>query len=227
MQQHLWEPEAPWIEMAELGLYPPKEEVLMPAVRALLPSTFKGRRVVDCGCGTGIIGEMAKERGALVTGIDISAAMVSKANERIEAVVGDVSALPFADGSFDIAFSFMTLMLAEDLNAAIKEMHRVLAPAGELYFAFVHPSADVWDRATGAHAPDLSRYLEIEMRDWVFHLRDGKRFEAEYIHRPVQEYFRALSSRFSLNTLIEPSSTRLDQEQYVSLEFLLGSARRL
>src|SRR4051794_24122922 len=76
-----------------------------PAMLALA-GNVTGRRVLDAGCGSGPLSAALRDRGAVVTGIDVSAAMLALARRRLgEDValhVADVSErLPFADSSFD------------------------------------------------------------------------------------------------------------------------------
>jgi SAM-dependent methyltransferase len=68
-----------------------------------------GGRLLDIGCGSGFAAQLAGRRGAVVTGIDASEALVRIARLRTPAGewrVGDMFALPFPDASFDVATSF-------------------------------------------------------------------------------------------------------------------------
>jgi ubiquinone/menaquinone biosynthesis C-methylase UbiE len=65
------------------------------------------RRIVEVGCGWGELAEwVGRETGAEVVALDLSPRMVELARERgVEARVGDVQELPFADGAFDVAIA--------------------------------------------------------------------------------------------------------------------------
>lgn len=95
-------------------------------------------RVLDLGCGTGIVARVLRERlggGARLTGVDLSPAMIARARAiapDIEWHQGDAAALPFADGSFDIVLAQQVLQFTRDRRAAADEIRRVLAPAGRL-----------------------------------------------------------------------------------------------
>jgi SAM-dependent methyltransferase len=97
-----------------------------------------GARVVDVAAGPGTLSFLAADAGAKVTAIDFAPAMIAKLREKaaatkvtsIEAVVGDGMALPFADASFDAAFSMFGLMFFPDRARGFAELHRVLAPGG-------------------------------------------------------------------------------------------------
>lgn len=116
-----------------------------PAARDLLPDV-DGERVLLAGCGRGDHVEWFTERGANVVGVDASERAVEAARERF----GDDRAafrhadltdpLPFADGAFDLVFSHLVLGHVRDWDPTFREFARVLAPAGTLAFAVVHPA---------------------------------------------------------------------------------------
>lgn len=93
-------------------------------------------RVLDAGCGTGgFIRRLRTTRPEWsVTGVDLSAQAVGLARERsgAEIVQGSLTALPFADGSFDAVSTGDVLYHIADPRAAVGEMTRVLRPGGVL-----------------------------------------------------------------------------------------------
>ena len=95
-------------------------------------------RILDLGCGTGIVARVLRERlggGARLVGLDLSGAMIAKARSiahDIEWHEGNATALPFADGSFDVVLSQQMLQFCRDRQAAAREIRRVLAPGGRL-----------------------------------------------------------------------------------------------
>jgi SAM-dependent methyltransferase len=92
------------------------------------------RRVLEVGGGEGelaarIIGEL----GAELIGIDQSERMVEiQRTKGIDARVGDVQALPFDDGVFDVALDAWMLFPVAGLDLALGELTRVLRPNGRL-----------------------------------------------------------------------------------------------
>ncbi|HST26473.1 MAG TPA: methyltransferase domain-containing protein [Gaiellaceae bacterium] len=100
-------------------------------------------RCLDLGCGTGFHLETLHGLDWTVSGIDISEDQLDRARERAgdfaELLHGDATALPFADGSFDLVFSGFTHTDVDDFGAAVVEAVRVLAPAGRLVYAGPHP----------------------------------------------------------------------------------------
>ena len=90
-------------------------------------------RLVDIACGSGFAAQLAARRGATVSGLDASAALIDIARARTpdgDLRVGDMFALPFADASFDVATSFNGIWSGCD--DALVEARRVLTPDGRL-----------------------------------------------------------------------------------------------
>ncbi|MGH2404406.1 MAG: class I SAM-dependent methyltransferase [bacterium] len=112
----------------------------MISVAALKP----GERLLDVGCGTGVIANQAARRvrpKGQVVGLDISEGMLVRA--RADAIrrgvhgwvdyrVGDAEALPFTDGSFDCVMCLFTFMHLPQPERAVSDMYRVLSPRGRV-----------------------------------------------------------------------------------------------
>ncbi len=100
-----------------------------------------GRRVLDVGCGGGLVAEALARRGAEVTGVDLSEGALAVARDhaaasglRIRYDAGRAEALPYADGAFDAVICADCLEHVEDLEAVVAEVARVLAPGGTFCF---------------------------------------------------------------------------------------------
>jgi SAM-dependent methyltransferase len=108
-------------------------------------------RVLDVGCGTGVLARAAADRVAdesQVTGLDLNEGMLAVARRlrpRIDWRQGDATKLPLPVESYDVVMSQFSLMYFPDRSAAIKEMVRVLRPGGRLAVAVWGP----YERATG------------------------------------------------------------------------------
>ena len=94
-----------------------------------------GDRLLDIGCGTGIVARLMAPHVARVVGLDISADRLAVAGSLapdIEWREGNATALPFPDGNFDLATCHQGLQFMPDQLAALREMSRVLVPGGRL-----------------------------------------------------------------------------------------------
>jgi SAM-dependent methyltransferase len=130
-----------------------------------------GARVLEVGCGPGHLSvQLVRQHGLEVTGLDLDPAMIDRAKanadrpgnrdrRRPTLLVGDVAALAFPDGSFDLVVSTLSMHHWADPTAGLAEIGRVLRPDGR---------ALVWDFRPGvrphpfgprhAHLPDPAQH---------------------------------------------------------------------
>lgn len=128
LQRGLWgsHPRA-WAELAESHN--------RPLFEALLAATDVGRgtRVLDVGCGAGLTLLLAAERGAVVSGIDVTPGLLDIARERLpdaDLREADMVALPFPDAAFDVVVGVNAFQFAGDPVLALREAARVCRPGG-------------------------------------------------------------------------------------------------
>jgi ubiquinone/menaquinone biosynthesis C-methylase UbiE len=98
-----------------------------------------GRRVLDAGCGDGVLVCAAVSQGADAIGIDSDPAMLAaarsraaKAGLRATFLEGEIAHLPFPNASFDVVVAVTVLCFVDDAAGAVREMARVLRPGGRL-----------------------------------------------------------------------------------------------
>jgi SAM-dependent methyltransferase len=92
-----------------------------------------GDRLLDVACGSGLAIELARVRGATGSGLDASPRLVAVARDRnpgCDIRVGDMHALPWDPGSFDVVTSFRGIW--GTTPDAVAEIGRVLRPGGRL-----------------------------------------------------------------------------------------------
>ncbi len=92
-----------------------------------------GARVLDVGCGTGVFLSLAAGRGARVSGVDASEALLGIARERVPGAdlrIADMQRLPHPEGAFDLVTGFNSFFFADDMVAALGEARRVTRPGG-------------------------------------------------------------------------------------------------
>jgi demethylmenaquinone methyltransferase/2-methoxy-6-polyprenyl-1,4-benzoquinol methylase len=94
-----------------------------------------GDAVLDACCGTGDLAIAAERAGGRVTGLDFSEQMLVRARAKsdgVEWVLGDVTALPFDDASFDAVTVGFGIRNVPDLDVGLAELARVLRPGGRV-----------------------------------------------------------------------------------------------
>jgi demethylmenaquinone methyltransferase/2-methoxy-6-polyprenyl-1,4-benzoquinol methylase len=105
------------------------------------PSPTAGLRVLDVATGTADVALLLLRRDdvAAVTGVDVSSEMLARGRDKaavhprgaaLTLAPGDATALPFADGSFNAVTMAFGLRNVIDLDGALRELRRVLAPGG-------------------------------------------------------------------------------------------------
>jgi SAM-dependent methyltransferase len=170
-----------------------------PAFQPLLPPP--GRATLDLGCGEGRVGARLRELGHATVGVDASPTLAAAARARgvYEAVVeADAAALPFEDGSFDLAIAFMSLHDMDDSGGAVREAARVLDSGGLLAIATLHPIKT---------AEEVRDYFKTERYDVPIE-RDGIPMVFSSLHHSLEAYFSILRhAGFVVEDLREPRPT--------------------
>jgi SAM-dependent methyltransferase len=90
-------------------------------------------RVLDVGCGAGRFCRLAADRGARIAGLDATPAFIEHARSRTpggDFRVGDMEALPWPDGVFDLVTGFNSFFMAASMERALREAGRVARPGG-------------------------------------------------------------------------------------------------
>ncbi len=118
--------------------------------------TGPGTILLDAGCGSGMASQIAASRGARVTGLDASEAMLAIARRRVPSgtfVAGDLETLPFADASFDAVTGFNSFQYAGNRGQALAEARRVIKAGGTV-------AITTWGPPEGMQAASLVAALK-------------------------------------------------------------------
>ena len=175
------------------------------------PGALEGTRVLEVGSGAGQCARWLRTQGADAYGLDLSERQLQhcrRIDEQtgvpVPSVCGTVTALPFGDDMFDMAFSsFGALQFVADGEAMIAEVARVLRPGGTFAFSVTHPvrwsmpddagpaglsvTSSYWDRTPYVEEDESGapRYVEHHrtIGDWVA-LLSGAGFALSALHEP-------------------------------------------
>jgi SAM-dependent methyltransferase len=113
------------------------EQLCLPLQGAALDAAHvtAGTRLLDAGCGAGLLALLASLRSAQVTAVDAATSLLAIVRERIPAAdvrEADLEALPFADASFDAVTAVNSLFYAADMAAAMREFARMVRSGGRV-----------------------------------------------------------------------------------------------
>jgi SAM-dependent methyltransferase len=198
-----------WIaDMGERGDFGRRyvlDPVMLPRALARKP-----RNALDVGCGEGRFCRMLQQNGIQTTGIDPTPALLAEARARDARgtyLQAAAESLPLGDNGFDLVVSYLSLIDIPDMEAAIREMARVLAPGGALLIAnltsFNTACGDAgWIKDRSGHKTHypLDNYLD-ERPMWV----EYRGIRIRNHHRPLSAYMRAcLDSGLRLAYFDEP-----------------------
>lgn len=139
-----------------------------------------GEKALDLGCGTGIYAIWLKKQGLDVTGIDLSSAMLAKAQEKAQRedlavhwIQGDITRLPFDHETFDLVICNIVLEFVGDPEKVVAEAIRVIKKGGRLVIGLINKES-YWGRTyaqKGRNNPDsvfanARFYSEADIRTW-------------------------------------------------------------
>ena len=120
---------------------------------------YRGRSVIEVGCGAGVDLARFARGGARVTGVDLAASAIDLAKANFEQqglqaewFVADGEHLPFPDASFDLVYAHGVVQYTADPGQLVRECHRVLKPGGQAIF-------QVYNRVSWLNA--LSKLMKV------------------------------------------------------------------
>ena len=188
------------------------ESVADSATAALLrlAGPVTGLRLLEVACGQGRVARELARRGAQVTGLDISAALLAKARAQeqarplgIDYLHADVTAPGILDGQlFDGAVCNLGLSDIDDLDGALANVARLVRAGGWFGFSLLHPCFPGWDRdAPSSWPPDRGYYWE----GWWLASNPGFRGKVGSNHRTLSTYLNSLTAHgLTLEEAVEP-----------------------
>jgi len=183
-----------------------------------LAGDVAGKRVLDLGCGAGPYSIWFAERGAQVSGLDLSATMISLARQKatehslqLDLQVSDIrEPLPFTNDEFDLVFTATALHYVDDLERLFREIARVLKREGRLVASVLHPMSTAYFPPANEDDQHQPLYFGEPLRSietpWLAYddvPTEGRRISCH--HHTTAEYFNAITEAgLRLSEICEP-----------------------
>ena len=193
LQGDLWGRAArDWADLQE-PQHLPVWKVMLDSVRVEQDTRF-----FDAGCGSGGASALAVQRGAQVSGLDASKALISIAQERVPQGnfrVGDLEVLPYGEKAFDAIVAALSVQYTANPDVALQELKRVCDPSG-------HFVISTWDEPEYCE----QRVIFKAVRDTL-------------PSPPVGGGPFALSAEGALETIIEQAGWKVTESNVVDCNF--------
>lgn len=182
------------------------------ALRALLPD-FRGKRVLDLGCGYGWHCVYAMERGAAsVTGVDLSEKMLEVAREKtqyeqVRYLRMPIEDIDFEDGSFDVVVSSLALHYVQSFEEVAKKVCKCLDAGGSFIFSAEHPVFTAFGTQDWYY-DEQGNILHFPVDRYFYEGKRTARFLGEEVtkyHKTLTTYLNGLlTNGFEILNVVEP-----------------------
>lgn len=188
---------------------------------------FRGKKVLDLGCGAGIDSVEFARHGAIVTSLDFSKAAVKctkalfkEAGLRGTVVLGNAKNLQFPDESFDCVYSFGVLHHIQNVRQVLVEIVRVLKKHG-IFMGMLYNSDSLMHAMLLLRACHIrEKYLGVSIEDLATRMTErvfGVPYSKLYTKGEVVELF----SRYFVNVTVETRYNVIDTDCQRKLKFYL------
>ena len=181
------------------------EHYIEKRARFVLQASPPPGRVLDVGCGTGVLAARLAGLGYDVTGLDPSQGMLDVMKERapgVDAVHGSGTEMPFADGEFDLSLSVATMHHIADRDAvrrALEEMVRVVRPGGRILVWDHNPRNPYWPYLMKRVPQDSGEERLVDLDELLAGLESGGA-------RPLRVEQLGLVPDFTPRRLLRPAA---------------------
>ncbi len=200
-----------WQEEFTDGADPEYSEQILPLIESGIDA---GSTVLDIGTGEGQVARLLVERlGCEVIGVDPAGAQIAEAEARGGGptyLLGGADSLPVPSAAFDSAVACLVFEHIGDVDAALREVARILKPGGTFLFLLNHPLLQTPDSGwIDDHMVDPpEQYWQIgpylEEAETVEQVQKG--VFITFFHRPLSRYLNtAFDVGLSLTRMEEPS----------------------
>jgi SAM-dependent methyltransferase len=154
----------------------------------ILVAEVAGRRCLEVGIGTGLVGLALARRGIPMWGVDLSERMLAKLVDKfthpgeVRVVRADATALPLASGAFEVVLTSQMLHLVDDWRAALRELARVVRPDGVVLIDLGNDPDSGWG----------GPWAEAARKFWEFACPEGRREPAVWADNALRAEMQRL-----------------------------------
>jgi 2-polyprenyl-3-methyl-5-hydroxy-6-metoxy-1,4-benzoquinol methylase len=198
--------------------------VLIPTLIKLI-GDVRGIKVLDVGCGSGVLCSKLANLGAHVDGVDLSEEMIRIAQRESGALPNvkfhNADIVDYAKQSgtekFSVCVSNMSLITMPNLDESLLAISSLLEPKGIFAFNITHPC--FWNNYRQFDPVESFDYTKehAQQGQFLISLDRAVTFSTTHFHRPLSSYFRALSkANFVVQELMEPMPKPEDEIIYPS-----------
>jgi ubiquinone/menaquinone biosynthesis C-methylase UbiE len=139
-------------------------------------------KLLDLGCGTGFVIDLAKDLFREVHGVDVTQAMLDKVDRssgNITLHKALAEEVPLPDASFDVVTAYSFIHHTADYWAVLREARRLLRPGGVLYVD-LEPNKLFWERMEKLSAKDVAGCSAMFKKAWGSVVETDAKVEAEF-----------------------------------------------
>ncbi len=194
-----------------------------PALKSVVGGV-KNKRVLDLGCGPGILTDYFRRKGAKISGVDISKKEIEIARSEFKGIdfkVASAYKLPYPPNTFDMVISSWVIHYL-DLDRALKEVRRVLKKGGFLVFSTNNPLQEVTQhkKRLPRFIREFHDYFKEGVRSSYWWGYDGfQKVNMPYIHLTYETLIRNIIKRgFTITDYVDArplgDMKRLDKDAY-------------
>lgn len=193
-----------------------------------LRQNTNGDRLLDIGCGTGFIINLAKDLFTQIDGVDITQAMLdqvdlSSGNITLHNTVAEQ--LPFAGNTFDAVTAYSFLHHLEDYRPVLAEVRRVLKPGG-LFYVDLEPNKQFWQGISGLEKSGVTGLSDILLKeiDSVLHIdeRMDRELDLEAGMFSKAEYIKSILGGIDASEFEAAAAAAGFSECRIKFEWFLG-----
>jgi len=184
-----------------------RQRFALEMVEAAMPPSS---RILEAGCGAGVMAAKLIKRGYAVWGIDLAEPMIRHARQLCESDpfgVGDIEHIPFPDNTFDVVVSLGVIEYLESDEQALREVWRVLRPGGRAVIAIPNGRSPL--RRLDGVVPRVVAVLRpaYHLVKYRFRARpapSSERFAGTVHHAPYRRFYRRRWLRLLRGLNFEP-----------------------